>query len=84
MSAEFDFMTASELRRLVAAREISPVELTERALERAEATQDRLNAFFVLVPEKLGLPVRTRSKLKQGPGSEHRDGPEAREEAEIF
>jgi Asp-tRNA(Asn)/Glu-tRNA(Gln) amidotransferase A subunit family amidase len=80
VSAEFDFMTASELRRLVAAREISPVELTERA----EATQDRLNAFFVLMPEKLGLPVRTRSKLKQGPGSEHRDGPEAREEAEIF
>ena len=52
MSAEFDFMSACELRRLVAAREVSPVELTERALERAEATQPQLNAFFVLMPEE--------------------------------
>jgi aspartyl-tRNA(Asn)/glutamyl-tRNA(Gln) amidotransferase subunit A len=58
VSAEFDFMTASELRRLVAAREISPVELTERALERAEATQDRLNAFFVLMPEEARAAAR--------------------------
>jgi Asp-tRNA(Asn)/Glu-tRNA(Gln) amidotransferase A subunit family amidase len=48
VSAKFIFMTASELRRLVAAREIFPVELTERA----EATQDRLNAFFMLMPEE--------------------------------
>jgi aspartyl-tRNA(Asn)/glutamyl-tRNA(Gln) amidotransferase subunit A len=52
VSAEFDFMSACELRRLVAAREVSPVELTERALERAEATQPQLNAFFVLMPEE--------------------------------
>src|SRR5918993_2566271 len=51
-------MTASELRRLVAAREISPVELTERALERAEATQDPLNAFFVLMPDEARAAAR--------------------------
>jgi aspartyl-tRNA(Asn)/glutamyl-tRNA(Gln) amidotransferase subunit A len=40
-----------ELRRLVAAKEISPVELTCHALAKAEATQKTLNAFFVLQPE---------------------------------
>ena len=52
MSADFDLMTAVELRRRVATREVSPVELTKRALARAEATQGTLNAFFVLLPEE--------------------------------
>ncbi len=52
MSAEFDFMTAIELRRLVATRKVSPVDLTRRALEKAEATQASLNSFFILMPEK--------------------------------
>src|SRR5579863_1516831 len=51
MSADFDAMTAAELRRRVAAKDISPVELTKRALTKAEATQPTLNAFFVLLPE---------------------------------
>ncbi len=69
MSAEFDFMTASELRRLVAAREISPVELTERALERAEATQGRLNAFFVLMPDEARAAARRAEEavMRGGP-----------------
>jgi aspartyl-tRNA(Asn)/glutamyl-tRNA(Gln) amidotransferase subunit A len=50
MSAEFDFMTATELRARIARREISPVDVTRRALEKAEATQASLNAFFVLMP----------------------------------
>jgi aspartyl-tRNA(Asn)/glutamyl-tRNA(Gln) amidotransferase subunit A len=51
MSAEFDTMTAAELRRRVAAKDVSPIELTRRALAKAEATQATLNAFFVLLPE---------------------------------
>jgi aspartyl-tRNA(Asn)/glutamyl-tRNA(Gln) amidotransferase subunit A len=51
MSADFDTMTAAELRRRVAAKDVSPVELTRRALAKAEATQGNLNAFFVLLPE---------------------------------
>ncbi len=51
MSAEFDFLSAVELRRLIAEREVSPVELTRRALEKADATQSSLNAFFLLMPE---------------------------------
>jgi aspartyl-tRNA(Asn)/glutamyl-tRNA(Gln) amidotransferase subunit A len=52
MSGDFDLMTANELRRLVVSKKISPVELTERALAKAKATQSTLNAFFVLLPEK--------------------------------
>jgi aspartyl-tRNA(Asn)/glutamyl-tRNA(Gln) amidotransferase subunit A len=40
-----------ELRRRIAAKEISPVELTQRALAKAEATQSTLNAFYLLMPE---------------------------------
>jgi aspartyl-tRNA(Asn)/glutamyl-tRNA(Gln) amidotransferase subunit A len=51
MSAEFDAMSAMELRRKVARKEVSPVELTKRALEAAEASQKTLNAFFLLMPD---------------------------------
>jgi aspartyl-tRNA(Asn)/glutamyl-tRNA(Gln) amidotransferase subunit A len=51
VSADFDNMTAVELRRRVVTKEVSPVELTQRALAKAEATQATLNAFFVLLPE---------------------------------
>ena len=52
MSAVFDAMTAVELRGLIARREVSPVEVTRRALDKAEATQGSLNAFFILMPDK--------------------------------
>jgi len=51
MSADLDTMTAMELRRRSPARDVSPVELTRRALAKAKATQKNLNAFFVLLPE---------------------------------
>jgi len=35
MSSDFDFMTARELARRIARRELSPVEATRRALGRA-------------------------------------------------
>ena len=51
MSVDLDTMTAADLRRRVISRDVSPVELTHRALAKAEATQGNLNAFFVLLPE---------------------------------
>lgn len=51
MSAEFDRMSAIELRRRIRKKEISPVDVTTRALEAAEAGQSTLNAFFRLLPE---------------------------------
>jgi aspartyl-tRNA(Asn)/glutamyl-tRNA(Gln) amidotransferase subunit A len=52
MSTEFDFMTAIELRARIARRELSSIEVTRRALEKADATQTSLNAFFLLMPEQ--------------------------------
>lgn len=51
MSAEFDRMSAIELRRRIRNKELSPVDVTKRALEAAEASQSTLNAFFRLLPE---------------------------------
>ena len=51
-SSDFDAMTAMELRGRIARREVSPVEVTRRALEKAAATQGSLNAFFFLMPEQ--------------------------------
>jgi aspartyl-tRNA(Asn)/glutamyl-tRNA(Gln) amidotransferase subunit A len=51
MSAEFDRMSAVELRRRIIKKEISPVEVTQRALAAAESTQKTLNAFCALMPE---------------------------------
>jgi len=51
-SSHFDAMTAVELRGLTARREVSPIEVTRRALDKAEATQGSLNAFFILMPDK--------------------------------
>jgi aspartyl-tRNA(Asn)/glutamyl-tRNA(Gln) amidotransferase subunit A len=52
MSSEFDAMSAVEMRLRIANREISPLDLTRRALAKAEATQSNLNAFSVLMPEQ--------------------------------
>ena len=51
MSSEFDFMSARELRRRIGRKEISPVEVMRRALDKAAAEQERLNAFALLTPE---------------------------------
>ncbi len=52
MAHEFDYMSAAEMRLRVARRDISPVALTRRALERAEETQPTLNAFFEVYSER--------------------------------
>ena len=52
MSVEFDAMSAVEMRQRIATKEISPLDLTRRALAKAEATQSTLNAFYVLMPEQ--------------------------------
>jgi aspartyl-tRNA(Asn)/glutamyl-tRNA(Gln) amidotransferase subunit A len=52
VTADFDHMTAVELRTKIRKKEISPVEVTKRALEKAEATQGSLNAFFLIMREE--------------------------------
>src|SRR5689334_4758445 len=58
-SSDFDAMTAMELRGRIARREVSPVEATRRALEKAAATQGSLNAFFFLMPEQALAAAKT-------------------------
>jgi aspartyl-tRNA(Asn)/glutamyl-tRNA(Gln) amidotransferase subunit A len=51
MSADVGRMSAVEMRQRIVKKELSPVEITKRALEVAESTQKTLNAFSVLMPE---------------------------------
>ena len=47
----FAYHTALDLTRLIAAREISPVELIEDVLQRQEALEPDINAFVTRTPE---------------------------------
>ncbi len=51
MSAQFDRMSAIEMKRRIARKEMSPVDVTKRALEAAQATQKTLNCYSTLMPE---------------------------------
>ena len=51
MSNDFDYMSATSLRKLIVGKNISPVELVERALGKAESAQADLNCFFVIDSE---------------------------------
>ena len=46
-SGELDYLTATELVGLLAARKVSSVELLERAITRIEATDSHINAVVV-------------------------------------
>src|SRR4051812_33439033 len=45
------YRTATELVALIRKREVSPVELTDAVLERADTLQPRLHAFMTLDPD---------------------------------
>lgn len=51
-------LSAAELRTRIAARDLSPVDLTEALLARAEALQPVLNCFITLVPEQARTAAR--------------------------
>jgi Asp-tRNA(Asn)/Glu-tRNA(Gln) amidotransferase A subunit family amidase len=48
---DFSFMTAMEMRRLIATKQVSPVEITESTLRRIDASHATLNAFVTVTPE---------------------------------
>ncbi|MDA1257727.1 MAG: amidase [Chloroflexi bacterium] len=48
----YAFKTAHELTRMIAAREVSPVELTEWTLRRIEATNDTLHAYLTIIGDR--------------------------------
>jgi Asp-tRNA(Asn)/Glu-tRNA(Gln) amidotransferase A subunit family amidase len=51
MADEFAFMSALEMRRLMQSKQVSPVEIAERALRGIEASQPVINAFVTITPE---------------------------------
>lgn len=59
MSADFDYLTATELRSLITTKKASPVEITKRALDKAKDTQDSLNCYSTLTPEIALAAART-------------------------
>jgi aspartyl-tRNA(Asn)/glutamyl-tRNA(Gln) amidotransferase subunit A len=67
MSDGDPLLTARELRQLFARRQLSPVEVTRRTLEQADATQSTLNAFFVLLPDQaLAQARRAEQAIMRG------------------
>ncbi|MEC5383548.1 amidase family protein [Aurantimonas sp. C2-6-R+9] len=49
--SETDWASAAELARLIRNREVSPVEIVSRSLERLEAVEPDINAFVTTTPE---------------------------------
>ena len=58
----FAYMTAVELKGLLAARSISPVELVEDTLRRQEALEPQINAFVTRTPEVALAAARAQEK----------------------
>ncbi len=52
MSQDLCFLSATELRARIIRKEVSPVEITRAALERAERLQGELNCFITLCGEE--------------------------------
>ena len=64
---EYAYTPAIELRRAIAAREVSPVEVMRQCLERAHALEPQLNCFVTLTPEEaLGAAARAEKAVMAG------------------
>ncbi len=61
MSQELCFLTVAEASRLIKARKLSPVELTEAYLTRIETLEPQLNAFITVT----GDLARTQAKAAE-------------------
>ena len=58
--AEICFLEASELSRLIRARELSAEETMAACLEQVERTNPRVNAIVTLIPERALQDARRR------------------------
>ena len=67
MTAELDFITIAEAARLIAARKLSPVELTKAKLARIAAFDSQLNAFITLTAD-LALQQAQAAEAEIGAG----------------
>lgn len=68
VSAELSMLSLAEAAALIAARELSPVALTEAMLARIEALEPRLHAFVRVTPERaLADARRAEAEAPRGP-----------------
>lgn len=58
MTSDLTRLSAAELHAKIVAKEISPVELTDAVLARAEKLQPELNCFITLVPDEARQAAR--------------------------
>lgn len=63
------YASAGELARLIAKKELSPVELMEATLERLSSVNGKLNAFIALQPEKAMAEARAMTEFMAQGGS---------------
>jgi aspartyl-tRNA(Asn)/glutamyl-tRNA(Gln) amidotransferase subunit A len=56
--SELAFLTIAEASRLIARRELSPVELTEACLRRIETLDSRLDSFVTVTAERARTQAR--------------------------
>lgn len=63
MNAEIEWLSASELLTAYRRKELSPVEVTETTLRRAEKSNPALNAFCLLDPE-VALEAARQSEMR--------------------
>ncbi len=68
MTAAAPFLTIAEAARLIAARKLSPLELTRALLERIGTLEPRLNAF-ITVTERQALAAARRAQAGRGLGT---------------
>ena len=52
VNTELAWTPAHQLREMIANREISPVEITQTALDRIDKFNDQLNAYLAVIPEE--------------------------------
>ena len=72
----FAYTTALELKGLLAARSISPVELVEDTLSRQEALEPKINAFVTRTPEVALAAAREAERaIAEGRGGRDRGAP---------
>lgn len=60
--SELHFATVAEAAKLIEARKLSPVELTQAYLRRIEALDGQVNAFITLTAELALEPARKADK----------------------
>jgi aspartyl-tRNA(Asn)/glutamyl-tRNA(Gln) amidotransferase subunit A len=65
--ADLHFMTIAEAAKLIGARKLSPVELTQSCLRRIEALDGQINAFITLTGER-ALAQATRAEAETAAG----------------